>query len=150
MSLASNKASYLISDGLGPLIKSELLNDVRQSGNPYTIGFDEIPNVQYHNQLELNVRFWSEKRQEVMIHYLSTFMLGHTQADKVESAVVSEIDADQLRMKELLTLSRDGPNVTKKVFRLLSDRLKGSSGYGFVDIGSCNLHVMHNAFLKGL
>ena len=49
-------------------------------------------------------------------------------------------------------LESDGPNVNKTVWRIVNDallRLPGSS-HGLVDIGTCNLHICHNAFGKSL
>lgn len=47
-------------------------------------------------------------------------------------------------------LGSDGPNVNKKVFRLINDGIKALRGTGLVNIGTCNIHIVHNAFLKGL
>lgn len=44
----------------------------------------------------------------------------------------------------------DGPNVNWALFKLLSEDLQKASEKKFVDIGSCGLHTMHNAFRAGL
>ena len=49
----SYKLSYLISDGLGPYFKSEMVKDVKSSGFGFTVGYNETPNAQVHNQLDI-------------------------------------------------------------------------------------------------
>lgn len=47
-------------------------------------------------------------------------------------------------------LSSDGPNVNKKVFRLVNEVMIDDRGQGLVDAGFCNLHVVNNSFPKGV
>ena len=47
-------------------------------------------------------------------------------------------------------LSSDGPNVNAAVTNLVIKELTDSHLPMMVDIGSCNLHKMHNAFAKSL
>lgn len=47
-------------------------------------------------------------------------------------------------------LDSDGSNVNNKVFRLINDRINTIRGIGLVKIGTCNIHILHNVFLKGL
>ena len=44
----------------------------------------------------------------------------------------------------------DGPNVNKKVFRMICDHLIEMDYRALIDIGTCNLHIVHNSFLSGL
>ena len=55
-------------------------------------------------------------------------------------------------MGKLIALARDGPNVNKTILNELQQMIKDDYPQfaGFVDIGSCVLHVVHNAFGKGL
>ncbi|CAI6357910.1 unnamed protein product [Macrosiphum euphorbiae] len=47
-------------------------------------------------------------------------------------------------------LGSDGPNVNKKVTRIINSNIKSHRGKGLVEIGSCNIQTVHNAFVKGL
>ena len=49
-------------------------------------------------------------------------------------------------------LESDGPNVNKTVRNIVNDALLNlpSRNYDLTDIGTCNLHICHNAFAKGL
>jgi hypothetical protein len=42
-------------------------------------------------------------------------------------------------------LGSDRPNANKKVARIINVRVNETR-----DIGSCNIHIVHNAFLKGM
>ena len=55
-------------------------------------------------------------------------------------------------MGKLIALARDGPNASKTILNELQQMIKDDYPQfaGFVDIGSCVLHVVHNAFGKGL
>ena len=66
--------------------------------------------------------------------------------DKLEEA----INNGNLSVTKMLTLGRGGPMVNKKVFRKMNEIVKSARGSGLLDIGSCNLHIEHNAFLAGL
>jgi hypothetical protein len=50
----------------------------------------------------------------------------------------------------MLCLSSDGLHVNKSVANQVNSALNSSDLPVLVDIGSCNLHVVHNAFGKGL
>ncbi|GBM15330.1 hypothetical protein AVEN_210955-1 [Araneus ventricosus] len=55
-----------------------------------------------------------------------------------------------LPIKKLLMLGSDGANVNKAVFKIFDHRLKSEVGEGLVNVGTCNLHIVHNAFGEGL
>jgi hypothetical protein len=50
----------------------------------------------------------------------------------------------------MLTIDSDGPNVNKTVKRIINKEFLSATKYNLLDIGSCNIHTAHNAFLKGL
>ena len=41
-------------------------------------------------------------------------------------------------------------NVNKAIFRAVKMSLKGAGNPGMINIGTCNLHVVHNSFCKAL
>jgi len=51
---------------------------------------------------------------------------------------------------KLIVLSSDGPNVNAAMTNLVNKELTVSYLLMMVDIGSCSLHKVHNAFAKGL
>lgn len=52
--------------------------------------------------------------------------------------------------KYLIQISMDGPNVNKLFHRKLADELFKLHGKKIIDIGTCNLHPVHTAFINGL
>ena len=55
-------------------------------------------------------------------------------------------------MKQLLTLGSNGPNVNKTRWRQLEQEVKAKCPKfsGFVDIGTCNIYIIHNSVGKGV
>ena len=43
----------------------------------------------------------------------------------------------------------DGPNVNWALFNCLQDKMYSDHDKGFIDIGSCGLHILHNCFRHG-
>lgn len=150
MTLSSSKLSYLISDGLGPYFRSEMVKDVKSSGFGFTVGYDETPNAQVHNQLDIHIRYWTETKGEVVDRYLKTVMLGHGYASTISSAIISALEENNLLLSKCVALSSDGPNVSKAVWKTINQTLIETNNHGLVDISTCNLHVVHNSFGKGL
>ena len=71
---------------------------------------------------------------------------------RVASEIFKPLKEDNIPVTKLITLVRDGPNINKAIFGKLEQMIKEDNpGFaGFVDLGSCVLHVVHNAFGKGL
>ncbi|KAF2901839.1 hypothetical protein ILUMI_04350 [Ignelater luminosus] len=82
--------------------------------------------------------------------HLESFFIGHATAEILSDHILKSINNSGLTLNKLLMLSADGPNVNKKVFRLINEKVKEVRNKELIDIGSCNIHVMHNAFRKGL
>jgi hypothetical protein len=149
-SLSSSKVSYLISDATGPHFHELLLRDVKESDLPYTIQYDETTNAQTQKQLDIAIRFWSAKRECVMVHHLQTFLMGHATGKQLSEKILEAIHGNNLRLELLLMLESDGPNVNKTVWNNINETVKSLGRKSLVDIGTCNLHICHNAFSKGL
>lgn len=49
----------------------------------------------------------------------------------------------------ILKLSMDGPAVNWKVYDMLTENTEQETGSKLLNVGSCGLHVMHNAFKAG-
>ena len=59
---------------------------------------------------------------------------------------------DGIPVEKMATLVRDGPNVNKTIFRNMNELIvQDHPKYpGLVDLGSCTIHTVLNAFGKGL
>ena len=63
-----------------------------------------------------------------------------------------QLVSDGIPVAKLVTLVRDGPNVNKTIFRKMDELIRHDNPEltGLVDLGSCSIHTIHNAFGKGL
>jgi len=146
----SSKMSYLVTHGLSPYFEELLLKDLNASHAFYTLHYDETTTAQVKKQMDLVVRYWSSERNGVVVHYLGSVFLGHAQASIVSTKLLDIIAEKKMPLNNLLSLSFDGPNVNKAIEAQINKALTDSRLPPLVDIGSCNLHKVHNAFGKGL
>ncbi len=84
------------------------------------------------------------------VHHLKTYLMGHATANQLSDKLLSAIHDRKLPLERLMMLGRDGPNVNKAVFNIMNKCVFDVNKHGLVDIGTCVLHVVHNAFVKGL
>jgi len=49
-----------------------------------------------------------------------------------------------------MSIGSDGPNVNKKIWNRVVQHLKSNGLQGLVEFTPCALHVVHNAFRKGI
>ena len=134
----------------GPYFQKQLIYDVNSSKNPVTLHYDETTTTQVIKQMDLHFRIWSEEQNEVVRRFYTALMFGHAEGAKVAAAMVDKLEEDKVNLSSLLTLSSDGPNVNKTIFGAVNTSLKGAGNPGMINIGTCNLHVVHNSFCKAL
>jgi hypothetical protein len=150
MTLGKDKLSYVISHGLGPYFHDVLLSDIKNSNSFMTLALDETTTAQTKKQLDMHIRYWSESANQVVVRYLASEFMGHADAEKMHDAVKNAMEKDGLSLKNLIMLSSDGPNVYKSLFRRLDADCKTAGSGGLLDVGTCNLHKVHNAFGSAL
>ena len=114
--MSASKISHLISYGTGPYFLDLLIDDIKKSDSLYTIQYDETTNRQVNKQLDLNIRYWSEKHQQIIVHHLKTYLLGHATGQILANKILDVINDSGLMLKNLLMLGSDGSNVNKTVF----------------------------------
>ncbi|KAJ8031243.1 hypothetical protein HOLleu_27914 [Holothuria leucospilota] len=141
-----NKTAYLSTYGLGPYFKSLLKEKVKMAGS-YVLLFDESLNKHLQKQqLDVHARFWDEGL--VKTRYVCSEFLGHATADNLHERMLPIIQ--EFGISNLAQISMDGPNVNWKVFdQLCKDVKKQQIGKKLLNLGSCGMHVMHNAFRCG-
>jgi hypothetical protein len=142
-----DKVAYMISFGLGPYFSSALKENIHNA-DEYVLLFDESLNkANKKKQLDIHARFWKEG--VVMTKYICSEMMGHATArDLLETLFPVVID---LGTRKLAQISMDGPNVNWKLFELLCHEIEthNNNTKKPINIGSCGLHVTHNAFSRG-
>ena len=150
--MSSSKVSYLVSEATGPYFKQVVADDVKNSGSPFTLQYDETTNAQVNKQLDIKIRYWSSAQSQVVVHHLQTYLMGHATGRQLAEKIISAVQDNGIALGQLQMLESDGPNVNKTVWNIVNDALLHlpNRNYGLTDIGTCNLHICHNAFAKGL
>ncbi|CAF1665967.1 unnamed protein product [Rotaria magnacalcarata] len=129
-SIQHSKMSYSISHGLGPYFRDLLIKDIKNCER-FVLCFDEETNNQNKKQLDLYFRYWS-----------------YAQANVVVDGILDAFHTDGIDIGKLLMLSRDNPNVNETVEKMINDVMKKVNAE-LLNIGTCNLHVIHNGFNAG-
>lgn len=141
------KAGYLATFGLAPAILDELNQTVKDL-DFYTLLFDESFNSELESkQMDVHIRFVS-KNDLVETKYYTSFFMGHAKAVDIEKNIKEAMS--KLGNQKLLQISMDGPNVNLKVFKDLNSEFESNQLCQLVNIGTCGLHVLHNAFKDGM
>lgn len=148
-SLSPKKASYIITEALSPYFKNIMLDDLKHPDILYSLIFDETSNVKSVKELQIKLRFWSTSENKILCRHLHTFFIGSATGEILYQRLEEALNSNNLPLKKVMTICRDGPNVNKTLFALFQESLKKLNLKPLIDLGSCNIHIVHNAFLKG-
>lgn len=149
-SLSRTKVSYMLSDGIGPAFHQQITDDVKKSSAPFTILYDEATTTGGKKQLDLHIKYFSPQKNEVATRFFQTFCVGHATSQILSDKILDSINDNGLQLQNLLALESDGPNVNKGVWQAVNEKVKNAGSSGLLNIGTCNLHVVHNSFEKGI
>ncbi|XP_042581610.1 uncharacterized protein LOC109070284 [Cyprinus carpio] len=140
-----DRTGYIIRFGLAPHFKQELINTINKAGQ-FFLMFDESLNQSTKTkQLDVHIRFWED--DHVQSRYLGSQFLGHGKAVDLLHHIKECVT--KLNMRQLLSISMDGPNVNLKLADLLQTEHAELYGAHLVNVGSCGLHTLHNALKAG-
>lgn len=146
-SCGEKKSAYVVCRGLRPFFLSCLRLEAGQSDG-YTILFDESLNdCLQKKQMYIHLRFWSTKPEHVTTRYKSVFM-GHSTAEELQEKLLGALT--DLPLEKTVQLSMDGPNVNLKCFRGMQDYLQKNHQVQCLNLGTCGLHTIHNAYRAGV
>ena len=96
------------------------------------------------------MRYFSDTDGKVKMRFLKALVFGHAFAETVADELWRTLQELGLTLKNLLSISSDGPNVNKAIKANINTKLQGHFKRQLVDTGSCQLHVVHNTFRKGI
>ncbi len=143
------KTAYIASFGIAPYLRNIMNNRILEEQH-YVILFDESMNQKLQEkQLDFHVRIWNG--DSVASRYYASDFLGHARADDLMESFIKI--TKNLPMKSLEQLSMDGPSVNWKFFQTVQDELhrrQDCQGISLINIGSCGLHIVHNAYKSGI
>ena len=141
------KTSYLISHGIAPYLKSQLVEKLRSESAMFVLLFDESMNSKTQSkQMDVHLRFWIG--DEVRTRYYHSEFMGHATADDMVSVFDSVMSP--LQIQNMLQLSMDGPNVNWKFYDLINSKLQKDYSKSLLNTGSCGVHIVHGAFKQGV
>lgn len=146
--LSKTKCAYYVLYGLAPYFMDTLLQEIKASPS-YSILFDESLNHQIQDeQMDVQVRFWNNKVNEVQTRYLDSRFFKRPNADNILNELLKAIE--RLPNERMLMLSMDGPNTNWKVLECLKTYRAENELPQVLEVGSCGLHVVHGAFKTGV
>ena len=146
-SLGRAKSIYIVNHDLSPYFK-ELLTESVNLSDCFVISFDEsFDSVTQSCEMDIIILFWDIQAQIVRVCYWGSEFLGHTTNKNLLNKI--ENGTSMLNMKNLKQISMDGPNMNRKFFECFVSKRESEKLPGLIHIGSCNLHVLNNAFKTG-
>ena len=138
----------MVSEATGPYFKQVVADDVKNSGSPFTLQYDETTNAQINKQLDIKIRYCSSAQSQEVVHHLQTYLMGHATGRQLSEKIISPVQDKGIALGQLQMLESDGPDVNKTVWNIVNDALLNlpNKSYGLTDIGTCNLHIRHYAY----
>ncbi|KAL4121783.1 hypothetical protein QTP88_014224 [Uroleucon formosanum] len=135
-------------------IRAELLWTMKCVWSNYSAsscdGIVNIFKVMFPKGIPDEFSLGKKHEEKIVFKHLETFFIGKATGDILADNLLNALKNADLPLTKLLMLTRDGPNVNKKVQSIINEVVQKKRGTSLLDIGSCNLHIVHNAFRKGL
>ncbi|XP_070386740.1 uncharacterized protein [Dermacentor albipictus] len=146
-SCGEKKCAYVTCHGLRPFFLSALQRDIKDC-DYYVVLFDESTNdYLQRKQLDVHIRFWNSSHKVATRYYTSVFM-GHSTSEDIQGTLLTALEPFPL--EKILQISMDGPNVNLKLLNNFQEHLHQAYQVQCLDIGTCGLHTMHNAYRAGV
>ena len=145
--ILQKKMSYLISYSLGPHSHRELIEDAKIN-ETLVLCSAEQTNQQKTSSYTSYWDIGTIRRVSLSPDTIELLYLAMHQANVLHDFKAKSLKYDGLALSRLLMLGRDNPSVNKLLENLIEKEM-GLPGGGLPKIGSCNLHVVHNAFRAG-
>ena len=143
-SCGEKKTAYYAVFGIAPYLENLLQENLNKK--KFVLLFDESLNImKQEKQMDIHIRFWQQNRVSTV--YFNSIFLGHSSSSDIYEAFMSSIV--KLKFSKAIQISMDGPNVNWKFYGMLQDFYSTEFGKNLLNIGSCGLHIMHNAFKAG-
>ena len=145
-SCGKTKLRFIVKFGIAPYFV-ELLNSQLKYLEYFVALFDESFNcVAKKKQMDLHIRFWDTNKDVVATRYYSSEFLGKSSANDICSHFEQCLGPLE---KEKLQVSSDVPNVNLIFFKGVTEKRKDEELNQLIDLGTCGLHTVHNAFKHG-
>jgi hypothetical protein len=147
-SMGKTKLKYLIQFGIAPYVKEIIMYEMK--GSAFSFSFDETTTVQKKKQLDGYVSYVDKNRDNVNGVYIGSQFLDHGASGDIIKSVCALIEDVALDFKHLISIGMDGPNVNKKFYEMIKQKVQDDFNTGIIDKGSCMLHTTNNGFRAGV
>ena len=97
--------------------------------------------------MDINVKFWDVKELSVEERYWHYSFLGKSTA--IDLLEHFDRALEKIDLTKLIQVFMDGPSVTWSFYGKLVRKLEEAGLSALINIGSCNLHIIHGAFKTG-
>ena len=143
---SETKSMYVLTYGITPYIESLQINNIKES-KEYVLLFDETLNKNLQKkQMDILVRIWEHNK--VSSQYFKSVFFGHGTAVDLNEIMETHVHST-LGYSDMIQISMDGPNVNWALYHKVEQTLADKYDRKLLDIGSCGLHIVHNAFKHG-
>ena len=141
------KGSYNITHGLSSYFHNIVYNLVLQSDHIVACFDESLNEVVQKGQMDLCFCYWDVYKSWAATRYFDSSFLGHATANNLQSSFTSLLN-DQI-LSKIVQVSMDDPNLNLKFLDQFINQLEIQSEKSLLDMGSCDLHVVHGAFQNG-
>ncbi|KAL3180412.1 hypothetical protein MRX96_008975 [Rhipicephalus microplus] len=98
--------------------------------------------------MDIHVRYWRTMPERVTTRFYTSVFMGHSTAKDLQEKLLGALE--DLLLARAVQLSMDGPNVNLKCFRGMQEYLQQNHQVQCLDLGTCGLHTIHNAYRAGV
>ena len=145
--IKKDKATYMIVHGLYPALKTK---QTKINASPwFTVSFNESLNRHQQNcQMNVNIGCWAGEKNVAQSVYYDSRFLQRPNAVNIKEEILNAIK--DLDMGTFLHPGMDEPNTNWNVLDLINSHQVANGFQKTLDIGSCLLHIFHDAFQTGM
>ena len=148
LSMKADKASRIVSHGLGPFFKEKLVVALAKSvGFSLATDAASFKHQGVKKHVDIDVVFWDENQNEVRVEFFDYNAVGHETAAIQVEHITNSLKECHLPLANVIALSHDNPTVMQATSRQLIAKAKEEGSPGMIDL-VCFLHPTHTAFQK--
>ena len=143
--MGRSKLQYVINHGLFPHFKQTILDEILKSQFMSVLYNESMNESIQKSETEIHVQYWNEGENKAPVWYWTSLFLGHTRFDDLLAAFHNGLN----ELEETNMISMDGSNTNLKLLSEVQNEHQKNKLSSLIDIGSCNLHLIHWAFKTG-
>ena len=109
--------------------------------------YESLNQVTQECEMDLVIRLWNFTQNKVQVRFRNSMYFGHdSRADLLKNFTGGLKGFD---FSKMIQLFMDGPSANLKFLEVLKKSREESDFPKLIDIGSCNLHLVHGVFKTG-